>query len=262
LFVGFNDYATTGSGLKSLRGSHNDARDIYETLIKYGAFGTGSVLLIDDAVGTRLAAAAGGWKTLVLAQLQDVFARLSKEDLGCFFFAGHGTRVFEDSSRRWRSALVLPGVEARRVSGPEYLLIDELNDALRRNQVGSSLRVYDCCHAGQDELRSGLSDPKPIEGWLEAHLGLGDGHYALAGCRQDEVARERNERGIMSQALGVALRGGTRVSQEPLAIDALTAISETCAAVARLTDDQQVPRHDANGAGLLVLTAVVRPASA
>lgn len=259
IFIGINQYQTKGdSSLKDLQGCAADAKDLFDTFRRFGSFGSESLLIVDDAFGNKDVLARGGWRRTILGCIEQMIGPLEKADLASFFFAGHGGRILDEGTKVWKSALILPTVGSEAVAGEQYVLIDEINALFRRSRAGSSFRIFDCCYSGQAALRT-AEDAGLIGGWLDEFVvHLGDGHCALAASDIDQVAREEHGRGLMSRALGVALRGGEALGTEPLAVDVLTATSQTCEAVVRQTRGEQTPRYELGGRGRLILTAVSR----
>ena len=230
LIVGVGDYQS--ADVIDLRGPPNDARQVYDLLT--GALGQGYgfppenvCLLIDEqATMANLRTAFEG----VLVQ----GARMSKDDVALFYYAGHGSQVRDrngDEADHCDETLLLH--DARTGAGQSRvadLIDDEFNAMLGRlhGKTSNIIVILDSCNSGtatrgrsewvarwQDPddpaaaCPSGLgSDTGTRSGWQPAAM---PGLVTFTAASDGTLALERNGRGLFTTALiGVLTQGVDR----------------------------------------------------
>jgi uncharacterized caspase-like protein len=172
LVIGINNYPTA-----PLKGAVNDARNISELLKVNGNSTTNFEVKNFPDVLTR---------SELLSKISDFF--LVNADIGLFYFAGHG---FVNE---------LGGF----IVTPDYKRYDEgvsMNDILNfanTSPIRNKVIILDCCKSGI------LGTPTPSGSVTPIHKGIS----ILTACRDNEPAKEINGRGVFTNLLVEALKGG------------------------------------------------------
>jgi hypothetical protein len=143
LLVGVSDYAA-GIGWNPLPGAVNDVHALRELLIKRFRFTAEDIRLLLNEQASR--------KAILEAFREHLIEPAGEETVAVFFFAGHGTQIFDESgdeSDQLDEALV-PYYDPESEESKKYIGDDELSDLFE--QLGSktplATGIFDCCHSG------------------------------------------------------------------------------------------------------------------
>jgi uncharacterized caspase-like protein len=133
LVIGNSNYVRSGQILKN---PANDAKDIAGQLQKIGF----EVIVLLDADRTRMAAA-----------VEDFTSRIAGAEAALFYYAGHGIQY---ANRNW---LIPIDVEVKSNTQPKLslLALDEIQDGIADQKVGTTILVLDACRDNPFAVRVG-----------------------------------------------------------------------------------------------------------
>jgi hypothetical protein len=140
LVVGINAYS---NGVSPLRGSVNDARMMYDFLIKRAGFAPSQVRLLLDGQATRAAILAGIDEFLI--------AGSAPGDPVVFFYSGHGAQTRDggdDEPDGLDETLVPVDAAVRGGAVVNQIIDDELDARFRRLEDRRLTAIFDSCHSG------------------------------------------------------------------------------------------------------------------
>ncbi|MGB9367721.1 MAG: caspase family protein [Xanthobacteraceae bacterium] len=125
-------------------------------------------------------------KSKLVAMINEIFSN-KNADVALFYFAGHG--AFTKNG----GYLVTQDGQAHDEGVPMAQVITAANRSPSREKI----IILDCCHAGAiDELFAS-----------EMNLPLAQGVSILAGCRTDQLAAEKGNRGLFTTLICDAIAG-------------------------------------------------------
>jgi hypothetical protein len=142
LIVGVNDYVAyedVASG--DLRGAVNDAESVQEVLVERWGFRPENVLLLRDREATRAGIEAGFTEWLG--------GKVGPEDLVVFFFAGHGSQVWDEDGDEIDGLDETIAPADVMVASPENDITDDmLGQWIEGLPTDEVVVILDSCHSG------------------------------------------------------------------------------------------------------------------
>ncbi len=173
LVVGINNYPSA-----PLKGCIKDAIDVGQLLETNGDHTTNFNVLLKTDVAR---------KHTLLELVIDLFA--GKNDTALFYFSGHGM-INEQGAY-----LVTPDHRKH----DEGISMNELLMIANKSETTNKIIILDCCHSGA------ITAPALVHS-TTGHIN--EGITILTASRQDQVAVEVNGKGVFTNLLLEALRGG------------------------------------------------------
>lgn len=178
LLIGIGDYLYTRPLLKTM----NDAKDLYDALLKNG-FPKNNIQLLLDKEATKAA---------INTKLDYLARQANVNDTVIIFFSGHGMQFVGGFSP---GEYLCPVEAALDHAKDTCISSEEFANALRTIKSERLVVLLDSCHSG------GIGQPKDPE--LQVKVGLtdttysnfskGKGRVIIASCKPDEVSWELPE---------------------------------------------------------------------
>ncbi|WP_346911083.1 caspase family protein [Faecalicatena orotica] len=178
----------------------------------------------------------------IICAIRCLCDHLTDKDNLLFFFSGHGTEVLG------HSYLVVTDTDFNIDGTPKNaIILEELNDIIKRCKAKLKIRFFDACHCGE-RFNKGLKNSNTIikkmtNKMKQDILATGNGWITFCSCDIDEVSRECPNlgHGLFTYCVLKGLNGAARRGEGKMYIEDLKIY--VCQEITRL---HQVPSSPQN----------------